>query len=118
MPLTATDPLSTTLLALADPTRRAILAKLSEGDAPVNELAAPFEISLQAVSRHLKVLEAAGLISRGRDAQWRPCRLEAAPLQQVDGWLSRYRMFWEGSFDKMGAYLDRLQKGAPSGRKS
>ena len=118
MPLTADDPLSTTLLALADPTRRAILARLSEGEAPVNELAAPFEISLQAVSRHLKVLEAAGLISRGRDAQWRPCRLEAAPLREVDGWLSRYRTYWEGSFDKMGAYLDRLQKGTPSGRTS
>ena len=118
MPLTADDPLSTTLLALADPTRRAILGRLSEGEASVNELAAPFEISLQAVSRHLKVLEGAGLISRGRDAQWRPCRLEAAPLQQVDGWLSRYRTFWEGSIDKMGTYLAELQKGTPDGRKN
>jgi DNA-binding transcriptional ArsR family regulator len=118
MPLTADDPLSTTLLALADPTRRAILGRLSQSEASVNELAAPFEISLQAVSRHLKVLEGAGLISRGRDAQWRPCRLEAAPLKQVDGWLSRYRIFWEGSLDKMGAYLDEPQKGSPDGRKN
>ena len=116
MPLTADDPLSTTLLALADPTRRAILARLSEGEASVNELAAPFEISLQAVSRHLKVLEGAGLISRGRAAQWRPCRLEAARLKEVDGWLGRYRHFWEGSFDKMGAYLEDLQKGNPDDR--
>ena len=118
MPITASDSLSTTLLALADPTRRAILGRLSEGEASVNELAAPFEISLQAVSRHLKVLETAGLISRGRDAQWRPCRLEAAPLKQVDGWLGRYRVFWEGGLDKMGAYLDELQKGKPDGRRN
>jgi len=118
MPLLADDPLSTTLLALADPTRRAILARLSSGEASVNELAAPFDISLQAVSRHLKVLEGAKLISRGRDAQWRPCRLEAAPLKEVDGWLSRYRVFWEGSLDKMGAYLEHLQKGQPNGRKN
>jgi DNA-binding transcriptional ArsR family regulator len=118
MPLTAEDPLSTTLLALADPTRRAILGRLSEGEASVNELAAPFEISLQAISRHLKVLEGAGLISRGRNAQWRPCRLEAAPLKQVDGWLGRYRVFWEGSLDKMGAYLDELQKVKSRARKN
>lgn len=118
MPITATDALSTTLLALADPTRRAILGRLSDGQASVNELAAPFEISLQAVSRHLKVLEGAGLISRGRDAQWRPCRLEAAPLKEVDGWLGRYRKFWEGSFDKMGAYLEELQKGSADGSKN
>src|SRR5262245_57564620 len=118
MPITASDPLSTTLLALADPTRRAILARLSRGEAPVNELAAPFDISLQAISRHLKVLESAGLISRGRDAQWRPCRLETARLREVDGWLERYRIFWEGSLDKMGAYLDELQKGDPNGPKS
>lgn len=117
MPLTADDPLSTTLLALADPTRRAILGRLSKGEASVNELAAPFDISLQAVSRHLKVLEGAGLISRGREAQWRPCRLEAAPLKRVDGWLSRYRAFWEGSFDKMGTYLDELQKRKSDGQK-
>ena len=114
----APDPLSTTLQALADPTRRAILARLATGEANVNELAAPFEITLQAISRHLKVLETAGLISRGRDAQWRPCRLETAALKEVDGWLSRYRMFWEGSFDKMGAYLDELQKGNADGTKN
>lgn len=118
MPAIATDPLSTTLSALADPTRRALLARLSEGEATVNELAEPFDITLQAVSRHLKVLETAGLISRGREAQWRPCKLETAPLQQVDGWLARYRMFWEGSFDKMGAYLAEITKGDENGRKN
>lgn len=118
MPLTANDPLSTTLLALADPTRRAILARLSQGEAPVNELAAPFDISLQAVSRHLKVLETAGLISRGRDAQWRPCRLETARLKEVDGWLGRYREHWEGSLNRMGTYLEELQKGDANARKS
>jgi DNA-binding transcriptional ArsR family regulator len=112
------DPLSATLSALADPTRRALLARLTEGEATVNELAEPFDITLQAVSRHLKVLETAGLISRGREAQWRPCKLETAPLQQVDGWLARYRMFWEGSFDKMGAYLDEITKGDESGSKN
>ena len=111
------DPLSVTLSALADPTRRAILARLAQGEATVNELAEPFEISLPAISRHLKVLESAGLISRGRDAQWRPCRLEAAPLRVVDDWLERYRQFWSGSFDQMGAYLERLQKGKSHGRK-
>ena len=105
------DPLSATFAALADPTRRAILARLSDGEAPVNELAAPFDISLPAVSRHLKVLETAGLISRGREAQWRPCRLEAEPLQALDGWLERYRRFWEGGFDKMDAYLAQITKG-------
>ena len=104
----ATDPLTVTLSALADPTRRALLARLSQGEATVNELAAPFDITLQAVSRHLKVLEAAGLISRGREAQWRPCKLETAPLKEVDGWLARYRTFWEGGFDRMEAYLDKL----------
>lgn len=103
------DPLSQTFAALADPTRRAILARLAEGEATVNELAAPFDISLPAISRHLKVLEAAGLISRGRAAQWRPCRLEAAPLQGLDGWLDSYRRLWEGSFDKMDAYLKLIQ---------
>jgi DNA-binding transcriptional ArsR family regulator len=112
------DPLSVTLAALADPTRRAILARLSEGEATVNELAAPFAISLPAISRHLKVLEAAGLISRGREAQWRPCRLEIAPLQGVDGWLARFRQFWEGSFDKMDAYLAEITKGNPDERNS
>jgi DNA-binding transcriptional ArsR family regulator len=109
--LNKVDHLSTTLQALADPTRRAILARLSTGEATVNELAAPFDITLQAVSRHLKVLETAGLISRGREKQWRPCRLETARLKEVDSWLTRYRAFWEGSFDRMGDYLDALQKG-------
>jgi len=104
------DPLSATLAALADPTRRAILARLANGEATVNEIAAPFEISLPAVSRHLKVLEAAGLISRGREAQWRPCRLEAAALRDVDDWLARYRRFWSGSFDKMDAYITELKR--------
>src|SRR5690348_2567002 len=99
------DTLSATLSALADPTRRAILARLAEGEATVNELARPFAISLPAVSRHLKVLEGAGLISRGREAQWRPCRLEAGALRDVDDWLGRYRRFWSGSFDKMDAYI-------------
>ena len=103
------DPLSVTLSALADPTRRAILARLAERDATVNEIAKPFEISLPAVSRHLKVLEAAGLISRGREAQWRPCRLETDALRNVDDWLARYRRFWTGSFDKMDAYIARLK---------
>lgn len=111
------DALSATLSALADPTRRAILARLSEGEATVNQLAEPFSISLPAISRHLKVLEAAGLISRGREAQWRPCRLEAEPLMQLDGWLERYRRFWHGSFDKMDAYLAEITKGDDDGRK-
>jgi DNA-binding transcriptional ArsR family regulator len=104
------DALSQTLSALADPTRRAILARLSLGEATVNELAEPFDISLPAISRHLKVLEAAGLISRGREAQWRPCHLEAAPLKKVDAWIGRYRRFWEGSFDRMDAYLQQIQQ--------
>jgi DNA-binding transcriptional ArsR family regulator len=111
-----TDPLSATLSALADPTRRAILARLAEGEATVNELAEPFDISLPAVSRHLKVLQTAGLISRGREAQWRPCRLEAGPLKDLAGWLEFYRRFWEGSFDKMDAYLAELTKGKRDGR--
>ncbi len=103
------DTLSVTLSALADPTRRAILARLARGEATVNEIAKPFDISLPAVSRHLKVLEGAGLISRGREAQWRPCRLEARALKAVDDWLSRYRRFWTESFDKMDAYLAELK---------
>ena len=113
----AVDRLSLTFGALADPTRRAILARLATGEATVNQLAEPFDISLPAVSRHLKVLQAAGLISRGREAQWRPCRLEAGPLRDLDGWLASYRRFWEGSFDKMDAYLADLTKGNPDGRK-
>jgi DNA-binding transcriptional ArsR family regulator len=104
------DPLSATLSALADPTRRAILAQLVQGEATVNDIARPFKISLPAVSRHLKVLENAGLISRGREAQWRPCKLEVAKLRAVDDWLSVYRRFWEESFDKMAAYLEELNK--------
>jgi DNA-binding transcriptional ArsR family regulator len=103
------DPLSVTLSALADPTRRAILARLAEGEATVNEIAKPFDISLPAVSRHLKVLEAAGLITRGREAQWRPCRLEIEALRNVDDWLARYRQFWTESFDKMDAYIAELK---------
>jgi DNA-binding transcriptional ArsR family regulator len=110
------DRLSETLAALADPTRRAILARLASGEATVNELAAPFEISLPAISRHLKVLEHAGLISRGRTAQWRPCRLEGEPLAQLAGWVERYRKFWDKSFDRMDAYLAEIQKGNPDAK--
>jgi DNA-binding transcriptional ArsR family regulator len=105
------DTLSLTLSALADPTRRAILARLALGETSVTELAEPFEMSLPAVSKHLKVLEKAGLISRGREAQWRPCKLEAAPLKDVAGWLEHYRRFFEESFDRLDEYLQRLQKG-------
>jgi DNA-binding transcriptional ArsR family regulator len=104
------DALSQTFAALADPTRRAILARLSVADATVNELAEPFDMTVQAVSRHLKVLEASGLISRGRKAQWRPCSLQTAPLKSIDDWLERYRSHWEGSFDKMAAYAEALAK--------
>ncbi len=113
----ASDPLSVTLSALADPTRRAILARLSHGGATVNEIARPFHISLPAISRHLKVLEKAGLISRGREAQWRPCTLDAAPLEQVDRWLGEYRKFWEASFDRMDAYLKEIATNHPEGTK-
>jgi DNA-binding transcriptional ArsR family regulator len=105
------DQLSLTFSALADPTRRAILSRLSAGEASVNELAAPFEISLPAISRHLKVLEQAGLVSRTRTAQYRPVVLNAAPLKDVASWVERYRRHWEGSFDRMDAYLAELQKG-------
>jgi len=104
------DRLSSTLSALADPTRRAIIARLAAGEATVNELAAPFDMSLPAVSKHLKVLERAGLISRGRNAQWRPCRLEAGRLKEIADWVERYRRFWEGSFDRLDSYLDELQR--------
>lgn len=110
-----TDRLSVTLSALADPTRRAILARLAQGDASVSELAAPFSISQPAISKHLKVLEQAGLISRGRIAQSRPCRLQAAPLRDLAGWLEGYRRFWDQSFDRLDAYLKELQKGDPDG---
>src|SRR6187549_68764 len=109
------DPLSATFAALADPTRRAILARLVSGEASVTELAAPFEMSLPAVSKHLKVLEHAGLISRGREAQWRPCRLEAGPLRDVASFLENYRQFWEQSLDRLDDYLQALQKGDPGG---
>jgi len=105
------DHLSATLAALADPTRRAILARLALGETSVTELAKPFEMSLPAVSKHLKVLERAGLIARGRSAQWRPCRLEAGPLREVSLWIEHYRRFWEESFDRLGDYLQQLQKG-------
>jgi DNA-binding transcriptional ArsR family regulator len=106
------DELSTTFGALADPTRRAILARLADGEATVNELANPFPVSVQAVSKHLKVLERAGLITRGRTAQWRPCRLRAAPLGDVTDWLEHYRRFWEASFDRLDEHLREIQEGA------
>src|SRR3712207_1903353 len=106
------DSLDTTFAALADPTRRAILARLaSGGEASVKELAEPFEMTLPAVSKHLKVLKRAGLISRGRVAQSRPCRLEAAPLREAADWVGHYRQFWEGSFDRLDHYLRELQRG-------
>jgi DNA-binding transcriptional ArsR family regulator len=105
------DTLSTTLSALADPTRRAILARLATGEASVSQLAEPFDMSLVAVSKHLKVLEKAGLISKGREAQWRPCRLETKPLRQVDDWLESYRQFWNDNLDRLEDYAALLQKG-------
>jgi DNA-binding transcriptional ArsR family regulator len=103
------DPLSATFAALADPTRRAILARLALGETNVNELAKPFKMSGPAVSRHLKVLEHAGLITRGREAQWRPCKLEPAALKSVDEWLERYRKLWEQRFNHLDDYLHTLQ---------
>jgi DNA-binding transcriptional ArsR family regulator len=112
------DRLSTTFAALADPTRRAILARLTLGETSVTELAEPFDMSLPAVSKHLKVLERAGLIARSREAQWRPCRLEAGPLKAATDWLEDYRRFWEQSFDRLDDYLRELQaKGKRRGRK-
>ena len=104
------DHLTTTFAALADPTRRAILARLASGQTSVTELAEPFEMSLPAISKHLKVLERAGLIARGREAQWRPCRLEAGPLKDVAKWIEYYRRFWEQSFDRLEEYLREVQK--------
>jgi DNA-binding transcriptional ArsR family regulator len=104
------DHLSTTFAALADPTRRAILARLSTGEATVTDLAAPFEMSLPAISKHLKVLERAGLVARSREAQWRPCRLEAAPLKDVAEWVEHYRQVWEHRLDRLDGYLQELQK--------
>ena len=103
------DTLSTTLSALADPTRRAILARLAKGEAGVNELAEPFAMSLPAISKHLKVLEKAKLISRSRNAQWRPCKLEPEPLRGLDGWLGEYRQLWEGRLDRLEDYQRELQ---------
>ena len=103
------DPLSTTFQALADPTRRAILARLAQGEASVSDLAEPFEISLPAISRHLKVLEQAGLVSRTREAQWRPCQLKAGPLKEAAGWIDHYRRFWDASFERLDDYLAELQ---------
>jgi len=108
------DQLSLTFAALADPTRRAILARLGMGEASVTELAKPFKISLPGISKHLKVLEKAGLISRGREAQWRPCRLKAEPLEEVADWVSQYRQFWDGSFDRLDSYLQELQAEVPN----
>jgi DNA-binding transcriptional ArsR family regulator len=106
----SSDRLSATFAALSDPTRRAILARLASGESSVTELAAPFAISLPAISKHLKVLEGAGLIARGREAQWRPCRLEAGPLKDAADFLEHYRRFWEQSFDRLEEYLRDLQK--------
>jgi DNA-binding transcriptional ArsR family regulator len=107
--MTSPDRLSVTFAALADPTRRAILARLALGETSVTELAEPFDMSLPAVSKHLKVLERAGLIARGREAQWRPCRIEPRALKDVDDWLERYRGFWEQSLDRLEDYLRELQ---------
>ena len=104
-----TDALSATFSALADPTRRAILARLASGEATVTELAEPFSMTMPAITKHLKVLEKAGLVERGRTAQWRPCRLKAGPLRDVAGWIEHYRKFWEGSFDRLDDYLKHLQ---------
>ncbi len=103
------DHLSVTFSALADPTRRAILARLSSGEASVTDLAAPFEMSMPAISKHLKVLERAGLIARGREAQWRPCQLEAGPLKEVADWVLHYRSFWEQSFNRLDEYLETMK---------
>jgi DNA-binding transcriptional ArsR family regulator len=107
----AADALSLTLTALADPHRRAILARLAKGEATVNELAEPLPLSLPGVSKHLKVLQRAGLVAQGRKAQWRPCRLEARPLKEVSDWVGRYRRHWEESFDRLDDYLRELQAG-------
>jgi len=107
------DPLSSVFAALADPTRRAILARLADGEATVNELAAPFSISLQAVSKHLKVLERAGLIVRGRDAQWRPCRIQPAPLRDLAAWTEQYRRLWDERYEQLDGYLRELKEKGP-----
>lgn len=107
------DRLSRTFAALADPTRRAILTRLSEGQCSVTALAEPFDMSLPAVSKHLRVLEQGGLIERGRDAQWRPCRIKAAPLKEAGDWIQQYRRHWEESLDRLDTYLQQLQAGTP-----
>jgi DNA-binding transcriptional ArsR family regulator len=112
------DALSTTFAALADPTRRAILARLAQGSATVKELSSPFSMSGPAISKHLRVLQRAGLISQGREAQWRPCRLEAAPLKAVADWTVSYQRFWEESFDRLGDYLEELQSHAKVGKQA
>jgi len=112
----ATDLLSKTFSALADPTRRAILARLAEGPATVTELSAPFPISLPAVSRHLRVLQRAGLITRSREAQWRPRRLRAAPLKEVAEWAESYRRFWDASYGRLDAHLERMKKSEREGK--
>ena len=112
------DHLSAVFAALADPTRRAILARLTEGEAGVNELAEPFDMSLAAVSKHLKVLEKAGLISRGREAQWRPARLEPMALKGIAEWLEHYRRYWDKSFDRLEDYLHKVQKGNDDGQRN
>ncbi len=117
MVMMARDPLSVTLSALADPTRRAILSRLATGETTVSELAAPFHMSLPAVSRHLKVLEHAGLISRGRDAQWRPCKLEAAPMREVADFVAQYKAHWESRLDRLDAYLLSLKAAGDAARK-
>lgn len=116
MATASADPLSATFSALADPTRRAILARLVDGEAGVTELAAPFAMSMPAVSKHLKVLERAGLIERSRQAQWRPCRLAPEPLKEVAEWVERYRELWEARLDRLDAYLGELQRGASDDR--
>lgn len=114
----STDPLSQKFAALADPTRRAILARLCDGEASVNELAEPFDMSLAAVSKHLKVLERAGLISRGREAQWRPARLEPMGLKGIAEWIEHYRRYWDQSFDRLEEYLRNIQKGNDDGERN
>ena len=111
----AADPLSTTFAALADPTRRAILARLAQGDATVGELAKPFAMTLPGVSKHLKVLQHAGLVVQGRDAQWRPCRIDPTGLREVSTWVERYRVLWEGRLDRMEALLRDLDAQEPTG---
>ena len=112
------DLLSSTFAALADPTRRAILARLALGETSVTELAKPFEMSMPAVSKHLKVLERAGLISRGREAQWRPCRLDAGPLKDAASWIEEYRRFWAPHLDALERYLDRMEQSPPTKKKA